>query len=84
MKTILFAAGAMMSLSSFGVVYAGEGEGVTPNSQFTQLAGVVAPAPTQSARPIAMAGTRTSPQYFFARSQRGTWLFSADATGGGN
>jgi len=84
MKTMLFAVGAIMSLNAFGVAYAGEGEGVPPNSQFTQLAGVVAPAPTQSARPIGMAGNRTSPQYFFARSQRGTWLFSPDVTGGGN
>jgi len=37
MKTMLFAVGAMMSLSAFGVAYAGEGEGVGPNSQFTQL-----------------------------------------------
>ena len=82
MKTMLFAVGAMMSLSAFGVAYAGEGEATAPNSQFTQVAGVVAPAP--SFRPVAMAGTTASPQYFFARSHRGTWLFPADETGGGN
>jgi hypothetical protein len=84
MKTMLFAVGAMMSLSAFGVAYAGEGEGVGPNSQFTQVAGVVAQAPAQNVRPVAMAGTAASPQYFFARSHRGTWLFPADANGGGN
>jgi len=31
-----------------------------------------------------MAGTTASPQYFFARSHRGTWLFPADENGGGN
>jgi hypothetical protein len=82
MKTMLFAVGAMMGLSAFGVVYAGEGEATAPNSQFTQVAGVVAPAP--SVRPVGMAGTAASPQYFFARSHRGTWLFPADANGGGN
>ena len=82
MKTMLFAVGAMMSLSAFGVAYAGEGEGVGPNSQFTQVAGVVAQAP--SIRPVGMTGTAASPQYFFARSHRGTWLFPADANGGGN
>ena len=84
MKTMLFAVGAMMSLSAFGVAYAGEGEGVGPNSQFTQVAGVVAQAPAQNVRPLAMAGTTASPQYFFTRSHRGTWLFPADETGGGN
>jgi hypothetical protein len=82
MKTMLFAVGAMMTLSAFGVAYAGEGEATAPNSQFTQVAGVVAPAP--SVRPVAMAGTTASPQYFFARSHRGTWLFPADENGGGN
>ena len=84
MKAMLFAVGAVMSLSVFGVAYAGEGEGVGPNSQFTQVAGVVAQAPAQNVRPVAMAGTTGSPQYFFARSHRGTWLFPADQTGGGN
>lgn len=84
MKAMLFAVGAMMSLSAFGVAYAGEGEATAPNSQFTQVAGVVAPAPVQNVRPMAMAGTTASPQYFFARSHRGTWLFPADETSGGN
>ena len=82
MKTMLLAVGAVVSLSAFGVAYAGEGEAATSNSQFTQVAGVV--APVQSVRPMAMAGTTASPQYFFARSHRGTWLFPADETGGGN
>jgi hypothetical protein len=84
MKTMLFAIGAAMSLSAFGVAYAGEGEGVGPNSQFTQVAGVVAEAATPSPRAVVMARTGASPQYFFARSHRGTWLFPADEVGGGN
>lgn len=84
MKTMLFAVGAMMTLRAFGVAYAGEGEAIAPNSQFTQVAGVVAPAPAQSFHPVVVAGTTVSPQYFFARSHRGTWLFPADETGGGN
>jgi hypothetical protein len=74
----------MMSLSAFGVAYAGEGEGVGPNSQFTQVAGVVSEAPRQNTRPVVMAATTASPQYFFARSHRGTWLFPAGEVGGGN
>jgi hypothetical protein len=83
-KTMLFAVGALMSLSAFGVAYAGEGEGVGPNSQFTQVAGVVAQAPGPNIHPVTMAGAATSPQYFFARSHRGTWLFPVDRAGGGN
>jgi len=84
MKTMLFVVGAMMHLTAFGVAYAGEGEPTAPNSRFTQVAGVVAEAPAQSVRPVAMRGCPPSRQYFFARSHRGTWLFPADETGGGN
>ncbi len=84
MKTMLFAVGTVMSLSAFGVAYAGEGEAVGVNSQFTQVVGVVAQAPAQNARPVAVPGTAPSPQYFFARSRRGTWLFPANEMGGGN
>ena len=84
MKTMLFAIGAMMSLSGFGVAYAGEGGGVGPVGQFAQVAGVVAGASEQTVRPLAMAGTAASPQYFFSRAHRGTWLFPANETGGGN
>jgi hypothetical protein len=81
---MLFAVGAVMSLSAFGVAYAGEGEGLGPDSQFTRVAGVVAQTSAPNVRPVATAATATSPQYFFARSHRGTWLFAVDETGGGN
>ena len=61
---MLLVAAAMMSLSAFGVAYAGEGEASARNGQSTQIAGVVTQAPAQGVRPVALAGTAGSPQYF--------------------
>ena len=55
MRTMLFAVGAVVTLSAFGVAYAGEGEVVVPNTQFTQIEGVVAQTPAQNVAPVAMA-----------------------------
>lgn len=84
MRTMLFTVGAVVTLSAFGVAYAGEGEGVVPNTQFTQLPGVVAEAPAQNAVPVMTAANARSPQYYFTRSNRGTWLFPPNEFGGGN
>jgi hypothetical protein len=88
MRAMLFAVGAVMTLSAFGVAYAGEGEGVAPNTRFTQLPGVVAqaPAPMVSSAAVAANGPPmqpTSTQSYVTRSNRGTWLFPANETGGG-
>jgi hypothetical protein len=80
---MLFAAGAMMTLSAFGVAYAGEGEGVAPNTRFTQLPGVVAEAPAVVGSPAALAANPASTQSYVTRSHRGTWLFPPNETGGG-
>jgi len=51
MRTMLFSVGAVVTLSAFGVAYAGEGEAVV----FTQIEGVVAQTPAQNVAPVAMA-----------------------------
>ena len=84
MRTMLFAAGAMMTLSAFGVAYAGDGEGVAPNTLFTQLPGVVAEAPVPADASAAMAAIKAqSTDTYVTRSHRGTWLFPPNETGGG-
>jgi hypothetical protein len=83
MKTMLFAIGAVVTLSAFGVAYAGEGEGVVPNTQSTQIAGAVEQAPAQNVTPVAMADNSPSAHSYITRSYQGTWLFQANETGGG-
>ena len=83
MRNLLFAVGAVVTLSAFGVAYAGEGEGVVPNTRFTELPGVVAEAPAQNASPVATAANPPSTRAYVTRSNQGTWLFQANETGGG-
>jgi hypothetical protein len=80
---MLFAVGAVMTLSAFGVAYAGEGEGVAPNTRFTQFAGVVAQPPVQNVAPAALAAQAPATHAYVTRSYQGTWLFQANQTGGG-
>ncbi len=83
MRTMLFAVGAVVTLSAFGVAYAGEGEAVVPNTQFTQIEGVVAQTPAQNVAPVAMADNAPTAHSYVTRSYQGTWLFQANETGGG-
>jgi hypothetical protein len=83
MRAMLFAVGTVMALSAFGVAYAGEGEGVFPNTRFTQLPGVVAEASAQVGAPVAMVPNGPSTQSYVTRSRQGTWLFPPNETGGG-
>ena len=86
MRSMLFVGGVMMTLSAFGVAYAGEGEGVVPNTRFTELPGVVAELPAQEnshASMVANAPSTPSTQSFVTRSRQGTWLFPPNETGGG-
>ncbi|HEY7579073.1 MAG TPA: hypothetical protein VH855_15890 [Acetobacteraceae bacterium] len=83
MRGMLFVVGAVMTLSAFGVAYAGEGEGSVPNTRFTQFPGVMAQPPTQTVLPAAAAANAPATQAYVTRSYQGTWLFRANETGGG-
>jgi hypothetical protein len=73
MKTMFLAAAAALSLG-LGSAYAGEIEGIQPNTFFQQLPGVIAQAPVQ-APVIATAQNGQAVQAYVAQSNRGTWLF---------
>jgi hypothetical protein len=75
-------AGVMMSLSVFGVAYADQGEGVVPNTRFTELPGVVGEAPAVDPS-AAMMGNTPSTGSYVTRSHPGTWVFPPNETGGG-
>jgi hypothetical protein len=75
-------AGAVMTLSVFGVAYAGEGDGVFPNTRFTQLPGAVE-MPAQVNPSTAMSANAPATQSYVTRSSQGTWLFPPNETGGG-
>ena len=49
MRTLFRAAIAALSIASIGPAMAGEGEGTIANTQFTELAGVVAQGPVADA-----------------------------------
>ena len=69
-KILLLA--AALSLSA-GAAYANEG-GAVPNTLFTELPGVVAQAPSQSAPSVAT-GQNGQVRLYSTQSSRGTWLF---------
>jgi len=49
MKIAIRAAIAALSIASIGSAYAGDGEGLAANTQFTEIPGVIAQAPAQNA-----------------------------------
>jgi hypothetical protein len=55
MKIILRAAMAAISIGTIGSAYADGGDGPVANTQFTEIPGVIAQAPAQSAPPVATA-----------------------------
>jgi hypothetical protein len=55
MKIILRAAMAAISIGTIGSAYADGGDGPVANTQFTEIPGVIAQAPVQSAPPVAIA-----------------------------
>ena len=83
MKTIYLAAAAALSIG-IGSAYAGEGEGVIPNTLFTELPGVVAQAPVKNAPLVATAQNGNATQHYVTQSSRGTWLFAPNANSGAN
>jgi hypothetical protein len=86
MKTIFLATAAVLALGA-GSAFAGEGEGIQPNTVFTELPGVLAQAPVQQQVPSAYA--RTQPigaptSTFVTNSHSGTWLFLPNGNQGAN
>jgi len=78
MKTMIIAAAAALSLSA-GAAYAGEIEGIQPNTFFQQLPGVIAQAPAQNPS-VATAQNGQAVHVYVSNANRGTWLYQ----GGGS
>ena len=83
MKIMLRAAIAAVSLASIGSAYADSVGGDNPITFFTQLPGVTAKAPVQSAPAIGTAQNGQAAQAYMTQSNRGTWLFAPNQTGDG-
>ena len=73
MKTMIIAAAAALSLG-IGSAYAGEIEGIQPNTFFQQLPGVIAQAPVQNPA-IATAQNGQAVHVYVSQSDHSTWLF---------
>jgi hypothetical protein len=71
MKTMIIAAAAALSLGA-GAAYAGEIEGIQPNTFFQQLPGVIAQAPAQS--PSVATAQNGQAVHVYSNANRGTWL----------
>lgn len=86
MKTLFGAAIAALSVASISPAIAGEGEGTIANTQFTELAGVVAQAPAPSASLMAAVQTRFSANDYATQSNHVVSLFQPydGNDGGGN
>jgi hypothetical protein len=80
MRTTLIAAAAGLSLAASTVAYADGGQGIEPNTVFTQLPGVVAQADVPNASAYAQ-NRQVQPQQaqngqrYATQSSRGPWLF---------
>ena len=73
MRTMFLAATAALSLG-VGSAYAGEIEGITADTFFKQLPGVIAQAPVQPPV-VATAQNGQAVHTYMTQSGRGTWLF---------
>lgn len=82
MRTILFATAALTV--GMSAAFAGEGGGLTADTQFTQIPGVIAQAPVQQNPSIATAQSGRSVQVYGTESNHGTWLFPPRDGGGAN
>ena len=80
MRTMLIAAAAGLSLAASTVAYADGGQGIEPNTKFTQLPGVVAQADVPNASAYAE-NRQVQPQQaqngqgYTTQSSRSPWLF---------
>jgi hypothetical protein len=86
MKTLLVLRAATMVLSlGIGSAHAGDGDGSTVDTRFTEIPGVAAQAQMQNAPLIATAQNGLATHAFVTRSQHeGVWLFPPNPTGGGS
>jgi hypothetical protein len=82
MKTMFLAAAAALSVG-LGSAYAGEIEGIQPNTYFQQLPGVIAQAQVQ-APPVATAQNGQAVHVYVSQSDHGTWLFQGQGHQGAN
>ena len=82
MKIMLRAAIAAFSIASIGAAHADDGQGQLPNTLFTQLPGVIAQAPVQSAPIVATAQNGQAVHAYVASSSSGTWLFQPNQNQG--
>jgi hypothetical protein len=81
MKTMLLAAAAALSLG-VGSAYADSGDGLVPNTLFTEIPGVIAQAPVQNAPIVATAQNGQAIHAYVANSNSGTWLFQPNQNQG--
>ncbi len=84
MKIMLRAALVTASIAGISAAYAGEGEGVVANTQFTEIPGVVAEAPAQNDQAIATAHNGKAVPVYVTRSNQGTWVFGPNGNAGAN
>jgi hypothetical protein len=77
MRTLFRAAVAALSVASISPAIAGEGEGTIPNTQFTELSGVVAQGPRVDAWATAVAQDRGSPHVLATQSNHVVSVFQA-------
>ena len=82
MKTMFLAAAAALNLG-VGSAYAGEIEGILPNTYFQQLPAVIAQAPVE-APSVATAQNGQAVHAFVSQSDHGTWLFQGQGHQGAN
>ena len=82
MRTMFIAAAAALSLG-VGSAYAGEIEGITPDTFFKQLPGVIAQAPVQ-APAVATAQNGQAVHVYVSQASNGTWLFQEQSPEGAN
>jgi hypothetical protein len=68
-----------VSLVRTGPAHAGSRD-VTVNTRFTEIPGVIAHAPVQSASPVATAQGGRAVRVYVGRSIQGTWLFQSSQT----
>ncbi|MEJ0018333.1 MAG: hypothetical protein WDN25_17585 [Acetobacteraceae bacterium] len=80
MKTMMLTAAALTL--SMGAAFANEG-GPAANTEFTEIPGVVAQAPTQNLPPIATAQNGHVVRAYATRANQGTWIFAPTENGNG-
>ena len=82
MKTMILAAAALTL--SMGAAIADSEGGPEANTLFTEIPGVIAQAPVQSAPLMATAQSGQPVQVYATQSSHGTWLFAPQDGGGAN